>query len=84
MFAQFMHRRMIIAAHLVGERQIGRIKDAGLGAEQLQQARGLLCRQARKGALAQRPIEKQDSRGRPIIAESRRRPRPDGNSMRTD
>ena len=41
MVAQFMHRRMIVTGHLIGQRQIGRVENAGFGAEILQQACGL-------------------------------------------
>ena len=46
----------------VGQRQITRVEDARLGAEGLEQARGLLSEEAAEGALSQRAIEQKDAR----------------------
>lgn len=43
---------MIVAGNLVRQRQISRVEDARLGAEQLQQPRRLLDAEAREGPVA--------------------------------
>ena len=64
MLAQLMHRVVIVAGDLVGQRQGGGIEDPGLGAEELEQARGFLDAEPRKGPLAQRSVEQQYARRR--------------------
>ena len=41
MLAKFLDRRMIVIGDQVGEREVRRIEDARLAAEQLEQSRGL-------------------------------------------
>src|SRR3546814_20886983 len=64
MLAQFFDRRMIVIGDQVGEREVRRIEDARLAAEQLEQACGLLDPEPRKRALAQCSIEQEDTRRR--------------------
>ncbi len=52
MLPQFMHGGMIVVLHLIGQRQVGRIEDACLAAEILQQACRLLDREARVRAFS--------------------------------
>eukprot|EP01038_Epipyxis_sp_PR26KG_P002369 gene2369-3359_t len=73
--AQGVHRRVVVAARsdrrrrppgdLIGQRQVARIEDAGLGPEEAQQAGCLLDGQARKRTSSQRAIQQQDARRMP-------------------
>src|SRR3546814_19430220 len=62
MLAQLMNRVVIVAGDLVGQRQCGGIEDPGLGAEELEQARGFLKAEPRKGPPEQRSVEQQYAR----------------------
>src|SRR3546814_9169044 len=53
---------MIVIGDEVGQWQVGRIEDAGLAAEKLEQTRRFLDNEARVGALAQRSVQKKDAR----------------------
>src|SRR3546814_9091633 len=53
---------MIVMGDEVGQWQVGRIEDAGLAAEKLEQTRRFLDNEARVGALAQRSVQKKDAR----------------------
>ncbi len=72
MRAQFAHGGMVVALHLIGQRQVERVEDARFRPEETQQAYRLLGRQARIGAVAQRAVEQQYAR-RVAGAERQRR-----------
>src|SRR3546814_8977440 len=72
MLAQLMNRVVIVAGDLVGQRQCGGIEDTGLGAEELEQARGFLNAETRNGPLAQRSVEQQYARRRSADRKSTR------------
>ena len=74
MLAQFVDGGMVIAADLIGQRQVRRIEDARLRPKQLEQTRRFLDREPRIGALAQRTVEKQNTGWRLIVAEASSRP----------
>ena len=73
MLAQFVHGGMIIALHLVGQRQVGRVEDARFAPEKLQQPGSLFDGEAGVGAFAQASVQQQDARRRIEFAQAERR-----------
>ena len=65
---------MIVAGHLIGQRQRRGIEDAGFTTEESQQAGRLLDAQPRIGAFPQATIEQQDTRRRIARAQPERGP----------
>ncbi len=57
MLPQLMDGGMIVALHLIGQRQVAWIKYPHLGAEQDQQPSRFLGREPAERAFAQRPVE---------------------------
>ena len=55
---------MIVTGVLIGQRQGGRIENAGFASEEPEQTRRFLDTQARLGSFAQRSVEQQDARRR--------------------
>ena len=70
MFAKLMNGGMVVAWNLIGERQIRRVENARIGAEQLKQPRGFLDNEARIGSLSQGAVEQQNARRWLIVAET--------------
>src|SRR3546814_13562145 len=70
MLAQFFDRRMIVIGDQVGEREVRRIEDARLAAEQLEQACGLLDRKS--GVEGKRVSVRSDIGGRRVIKTTNR------------
>src|SRR5205809_2200529 len=68
--AQLVDRGMIVAGDLVGQREIGRIEYARLGAKEPQQTRSFFGGQPGKGSVAERAIEQQDAWGGLVGAEA--------------
>jgi len=62
MLAQFLDGRVVVVGDQIGQRQVRRIEDARLAAEELEQARGLFDDEPRIGAFAQAAVEQQDAR----------------------
>lgn len=71
---EFVDGGMIVALHLIGERQVARIEYPHLCAEQDQQSRRFLGYKPAERAFAQRPIEQQDARRWLIVAHAGARP----------
>ena len=77
MLAQFFDRRMIVVGDQVGKRKVGRIEDARLAAEKLEQTRGFLDHEPRKRAFSQAAVKQEDTRRRIERAKAEAGLRPD-------
>lgn len=76
MLPQLSDGRMIIVGDLIGQREVGRIEDAGLGAKELEKPRRFLHAQAGIGALPQGAVEKENPRRGRVRSQAERRAAP--------
>lgn len=64
---------MIVTGHLIGQRQVRGIENAGLGAKKLEEPCRLLDGQAREGTVPQRAVKQQNARCRLVVTKPARR-----------